>query len=222
MKTRLMIFDLDGTVLDTVTTIAHFCNEALIKYGLKTFPVERYKYFAGEGAKKLTENILTAQNAYNEDLHIKLFDYYMESYDKTPAYLTTIFKGLKETLDELKKMGIKIAIVSNKPHFATLSVTEELYGKGYFDLIFGQRENVPLKPDPTAVLETVSHFKVKKEECIYVGDTSTDMITGKNAGIYTVGVLWGFRDENELLENGADKVIKSPEELLELGIRNEG
>ncbi len=214
MKTKLMIFDLDGTVLNTVTTIAHFCNSALEKYGLKSFPVEDYKYFAGEGARKLTENTLSAQNAYNEDLHNRLFNYYMESYDSAPTYLTTIFDGLKEALDEVKKMGIKIAIVSNKPHFATVSATEELYGKGYFDLIFGQRENIPLKPDPQAVFEVIDRFKVKKEECIYVGDTSTDMNTGKNAGIFTVGVLWGFRDADELTENGADVLLNKPEELL--------
>ena len=214
MKTKLMIFDLDGTVLDTVTTIAHFCNSALEKYSLKAFPVEDYKYFAGEGARKLTENILNAQNAYNEELHNRLYDYYMESYDKAPAYLTSIFDGLYETLEKIKKEGIKIAIVSNKPHFATVSVTEELYGKEFFHLIFGQRENIPLKPNPQAVFEVMDYFKVKKEECIYIGDTKTDMKTGKNAGIFTVGVLWGFRDKTELLENGADVLLNKPKELL--------
>ena len=214
MKTKLMIFDLDGTVLDTVTTIAHFCNTALEKFNLKTFPVNDYKYFAGEGAKKLTKNILDAQNAYTPELHQALFDFYMESYDKAPAYLTSIFDGLYETLEKIKKEGIKIAIVSNKPHFATVSVTEELYGKDFFHLIFGQRENIPLKPNPQAVFEVMDYFKVKKEECIYIGDTKTDMKTGKNAGIFTVGVLWGFRDKTELLENGADVLLNKPEELL--------
>ena len=213
---KLMIFDLDGTVLDTITTIAHFCNTALTKYGLNTFPVERYKLFAGEGAKKLTKNILDAQNAYSEDLHKKLFDFYMESYDKNPTYLTTIFDGLSDTLKKIKNEGVKLAIVSNKPHFATVSVTEKLYGKNFFDLIFGQRENVPLKPNPQAVFEVLDYFNVKKEECIYVGDTSTDMKTGKKAGIYTVGVLWGFRDRKELEENGADAVIKKTDMLYNI------
>ena len=213
---KCCIFDLDGTVLDTVTTIAHFCNTALEKFNLKTFPVNDYKYFAGEGAKKLTKNILDAQNAYTPELHQALFDFYMESYDKTPTYLTTIFDGLYETLEKIKAMGIKIAIVSNKPHFATVSAAEELYGKGFFDLIIGHRENVPLKPDATSVFEVIDYFKVKKEECIYIGDTSTDMITGKNAGLFTVGVLWGFRDFDELKSNGGDEIIDKPEELLDL------
>lgn len=216
MKTKLMIFDLDGTVLDTITTIAHFCNTALSKYNLKTFPVDRYKIFAGEGARSLTKKILDAQNAYTKDLHNKLFDFYMESYDKNPTHLTTIFGGLYETLEKIKALGIKIAIVSNKPHFATVSVTEKLYGEGFFDLIFGQRENVPLKPDPQAVLEVIDYFKVKKEECLYIGDTCTDMQTGKNAGVYTIGVLWGFRDFKELSENGADIIIKKTEALYDI------
>ncbi len=215
MKLKLMIFDLDGTVLDTVTTIAHFCNTALEERGLKVFPVERYKYFAGEGVRALTKNILEAQDAYDEAIHKELFDSYIDNYDKNPTYLTTIFDGLFETLTKIKAEGIKLAIVSNKTHAATVSVTEALYGKGFFDLIFGQRENVPLKPDPQAVFEVMEHFKVSREECIYIGDTSTDMKTGKNAGILTVGVLWGFRDEKELMENGADIIIKETHELMD-------
>ena len=144
----------------------------------------------------------------------KVFKDYNEAYNKNTTYLTTVFSGLKPVLDKLKKSGARLAVLSNKPHYATVSVTEALFGKGYFDLILGQRENIPLKPDPFGVLEIMKNFGASKEECVYVGDTGTDMETGKNAKLFTVGVLWGFRDEDELKSFGADMIIKEPYELL--------
>ena len=129
------------------------------------------------------------------------------------AVITPMGNDYKYFSEELIN-GAKIAVLSNKPHFATVSVTEALFGKGYFDLILGQRENIPLKPDPFGVLEIMKNFDASKEECVYVGDTGTDMETGKNAKLFTVGVLWGFRDEDELKSFGADMIIKEPYELL--------
>lgn len=119
-------------------------------------------------------------------------------------------------LEEAKKRGIKIAVVSNKPHERTMDVVEKLFGKDFFDMVVGQREGIEKKPDPIGVLEAAKQFGLTREECMYVGDTDVDMETGHRAGMFTVGVLWGFRSREELEENKADYIVEKPEELLEL------
>ncbi len=213
---KLCIFDLDGTVLDTVSTIGYYGNYALKKNGIEEIPIEEYKLLAGTGIKNLVKNMLLFRNCYSEELYNKVFYDYDTAYNADVTKNTTIFSGLKETLDKIKETGAKLAIVSNKPDYAAKNVTYKIYGENYFDFVSGQSEDFPLKPDPSLVLKVVSDFGAKAEECIYVGDTSTDMQTGKNAELYTVGVLWGFRGEEELLANGADILIKRPEELYDI------
>ncbi len=210
---KLCIFDLDGTVLDTVGSIAHFGNLALAKNGFAPIDPDEYRYLAGDGAKTLVRRMLAHHGVDDEETVAHVFRDYNEAYNASPTHLTTIFQGLRETLDRIRARGVRLAIVSNKPDFAANAVTEALWGKGYFSPIVGQREGIALKPDPTAVLEVVKSAGVAPEDCIYVGDTSTDMYTGKNAGILTVGVLWGFRARAELLATGADVVISHPAEL---------
>ena len=106
-----------------------------------------------------------------------------------------------------------MGIVSNKPIYPTVQVVNEIFGENFFNEVLGQREGIPIKPDPVSVLEILNKYNIKPEECIYVGDTGVDMLTGKNTGAFTVGVTWGFRSEEELLENGADLIINSPKEL---------
>ena len=213
--TKLFIFDLDGTVLDTVKTIAYYGNYALQKHGIEPIEVKEYNYFAGNGAVNLIKRALRFRDALTDDVFQKVFADYNTAYNADTSYLTAPFEGIRETLDVIKAKGIKMAILSNKPHFATCGVITSLFGEGYFDLVYGQREGVPIKPDPTAVLGILQELNIKPEECLYVGDTGTDMKTGKNAGLYTVGVLWGFRGKDELLESGADTIIEKPEQLLD-------
>ena len=213
--TRLCIFDLDGTVLDTVGSIAYYANGALVKNGVEPIPEEQYKYLAGRGIANLVRGMLEYRGCCSEELYERVLHDYDTAYNADVAYKTTIFDGLLETLDRIKVRGVKIAIVSNKPDFATQTVVRELYGEGYFDFVTGQTPGGILKPDPTVVLSVMESFGVSREECIYVGDTSTDMQTGKRAGMRTVGVLWGFRGREELLENGADLLISHPAELFD-------
>jgi len=213
---KLCIFDLDGTVLDTVESIAYFANSALEKNGIMPIEVGEYKYLAGRGIANLVRGMLEFRGCYSEALYEKVFYDYDTAYNERPTYKSKIFDGLKETLDAIKEKGVKIAIVSNKPDFAARSVVRELYGEGYFDFVTGQVKGGALKPDPTAVLSVMEKFGIAREECIYVGDTSTDMQTGKNAGMYTVGVLWGFRDREELISNGADVIIEKTSDLYTL------
>lgn len=212
---KLCIFDLDGTVLDTVESIAHYGNYALEQHGVETIPSAEYKFLAGNGIANLIKNMLNFRNAYSEELYEKVYRTYDDAYNANVSYKSKIFDGLKETLDAIKAQGIKLAIVSNKPDFAARTVVKEIYGENYFSFVTGQTPGGPLKPDPAVVLNVLKEFGVEKCECIYVGDTSTDMKTGKNADLYTVGVLWGFRGRQELLDNGADVLIEKPEELLD-------
>lgn len=212
---KLCIFDLDGTVLDTVGSIAYYANFALSKNGVEPIPEEQYKYLAGGGISNLVRGMLEYRGCYSDWLFERVFHDYDTAYNADVAYKTTIFDGMLETLDMIKARGVKLAIVSNKPDFATQTVVRALYGEGYFDFVTGQKPGGILKPDPTVVLSVMDSFGATREECLYIGDTSTDMQTGKRAGMRTVGVLWGFRGREELEENGADVIISRPCELCD-------
>ena len=217
--TKLCIFDLDGTVLDTVGSIAYYANSALVKNGIEPIPDNEYKYLAGRGIANLVRGMLEYRGCCTEELYARVFHDYDVAYNKDVTYKTRIFDGLKEVLDTLREAGIKLAIVSNKPDFAAKTVVSALYGEGYFDFVTGQTPGGILKPDPTVALSVMDSFGVTREECVYVGDTSTDMKTGKNMGVLTVGVLWGFRGKDELVESGADVIVENPSELLELMLK---
>lgn len=214
---KLCIFDLDGTVLDTVTSIAHFANYALVSHGIEPIEPKEYRYLAGGGIVSLMRGVLKYRGREGDEaLYQSIYRTYDDAYTAEPAYLSRIFDGMKETLDALKAQGVRIAILSNKPEYVVTAVVDELYGKAYFDLVWGQSERYPLKPDPASVLAVAEHFGVEKSEVLYIGDTSTDMQTAKNAGFPAIGVLWGFRDRDELLESGANVLLAHPSELLQL------
>ena len=213
---KLCIFDLDGTVLDTIPTIAYYCNYALEKNGIAPIEEKEYKYLAGNGIVSLIRGMMAYRGITDEATYQRVFSDYENAYNADTCYMTSVFAGLRETLDEMRRRGVRLAIVSNKPDFMAKSVVERFYGKDYFFFVTGEREGIALKPDPTAVLSVVRAEGVSLDDCLYIGDTSTDMKTGKNAGIFTVGVLWGFRDKKELDENGADATVSHPSELLAL------
>ncbi len=209
---KCCVFDLDGTVADTVNTIAYYGNFALEHFGLPAIPVEKYKYFAGDGYIKLLQRMLdeVGADASNFD---EIAAFYHDEYEKDSMYLTKAFDGMTELLNSLKSKGIKLAVLSNKPHGAAEDVAKALYGD-VFDLCYGAGEGIPLKPEPAMLFNILREFGAKPEECVYVGDTSVDMITGKAAGAFTVGVLWGFRKKEELEKYGADLIVSSPDEIL--------
>ena len=213
---KLCIFDLDGTVLDTIETIAYYANYALENNGIEPIPVIEYKKLAGRGIVNLVKGMLEYRGCFYDELFERVYADYDSAYNHDTAYKTKIFDGLKEQLDRLKSEGVKLAIVSNKPDFAVNEVVKQTYGNGYFVYVTGQKENAPLKPDPSVVFELINSMGVKLDNCIFVGDTSVDMQTGVAAGIYTIGVLWGFREEDELVASGADAIVKTPLELYNL------
>lgn len=207
------IFDLDGTLADTVDSMAYSANLALRELGLKEQPAERFKNFAGDGAKELVKRCLIASGDETcsrfEDMQ-RLYRMYFERYC---MYHVKPYDGIRHLLEAMKREGMRIAVLSNKPHAQTIDVVESIFGKGYFDYVQGQTEKIPRKPDPAGALHIADVFGVKASECLYMGDTNTDMKTGKAAGMFTIGVLWGFRTREELEENHADRIAGHPLEI---------
>ncbi len=211
---KLCIFDMDGTVLNTINTISYFANNALNKYGFESIETDRYKTLVGNGAYVLVKRMIEVVGGTDEDFE-KVYEHYNTTYDNDFMYLTGAYDGVLEMLDELKANGIKTAILSNKPDGTAKKVSDEVFGAERIDLCYGAREGKALKPDPESVLEIIDLFGVEKEECLYIGDTATDIQTAKNAGLYSIGVLWGFRDEKELRDAGANMIVSSPGEIVE-------
>lgn len=214
MAYKAYIFDLDGTLVDTLGSISYFANRALEKYGFQPIDREKYRYLVGNGAKKLVWRMLRENGSERQEDFDRVLPYYNQSYDDAPTYLAEPYPGIRELLSDLKRSGIRLGVLSNKPHSTTCQIIDALFEKGTFDIVYGQREGVPLKPDPTALLEMLRQLGAAPEECVYCGDTATDMQTGKAAGTFTVGVLWGFRDREELLKNHADAIVSSAGELF--------
>ncbi len=216
---KACIFDMDGTVADTLTTIAHFANATLEKFGYPAIDKEEYKLMIGNGAAVLVRRMLERVGA-PEEVFEPIKEDYVSAYDRNFMYLTTPYEGILPMLRRLKNAGLKTAIVSNKPDSTTCKISGELFGD-LFDCCRGGRAGVPLKPDPQAVLETVKELGVRPEECLYIGDTAVDMETGRRAGIYSIGVLWGFREEKELSEAHADAIVSSPAEIISIALGGE-
>lgn len=195
---KACIFDLDGTLTRTQESIARPINMTLKYYGLPEQPVEDYNYFAGDGIKNALERALKAAGD-TEAAHLEEgLPMCRKWMNEDPLYHVEPYPHVIESLHALKDKGIKIAVFSNKPHESAVNVVETIFGKGLFDHVQGQTDRIPIKPDPAGVYEILKEFGVKKEECLYFGDTNTDMMTGHNAGLYTVGVTWGFRPRAEL------------------------
>ena len=213
---KLCVFDLDGTVMDTLESIAYFTNFTMKKMGLSVIETEKFKYFAGDGRAKLIHRSLAHNNADTEENFRKACKIYDGEYEGNFLHLSKAFEGIKEMLVYLKNKDIKIAVLSNKPHNVSVSVIENTFGKNFFDYVQGQKTDIPMKPDPESLINIMNQFNVSPDECVMIGDTNVDMQTGINAKCHTMGVLWGFREEKELLENGAEFIVKRPDEILSI------
>lgn len=210
---KVGIFDLDGTLADTVDSMAYSANLALRELGLPEQPAERFKHFAGDGAKELVKRCLIASGDASCSRFEEMQRLYRMYFSKYCMYHVQPYDGILHLLEAMRQKGMKIAVLSNKPHAQAVDVVESIFGKGYFDYVQGQTETVPRKPNPTGALRIAEYFGVKASECLYMGDTNTDMQTGKAAGMFTAGVLWGFRSRAELEENHADVIVGHPSEI---------
>ncbi|MBO4896936.1 MAG: HAD family hydrolase [Clostridia bacterium] len=209
---KLCIFDLDGTVLNTLDSIAYFVNEALKEYGIEPVKADTIRTFVGSGARNL---IMKSLNFRNSDLDVsEVLKTYMEKYNKDATYLVTPYDGMMELLDTLKANGVKIAVLSNKPHSSTTIILDKVFGEGYFYEVRGSKDDEPKKPDPTTTNEIAKGFS--KKNCFFIGDSGIDIKTGQNAEMVTIGVSWGFRGADVLKEAGADHIVDTPREMLDI------
>lgn len=210
------IFDLDGTLINSIKAISYTANLTLEKYGLGPVDEEHYKIFIGDGYKKLIERALIycgdKDLIHYEDALIT----YMEYFKVHCMHEVKAYDGIKEMLDYLKKNNIKIAVLSNKPHERTIDNVEGIFGTEYFDKISGEKDDVKRKPDPEGAIITAKELEVLPEHCLYIGDTSTDMKTGIGAGMDTVGATWGFRSREELESYNPKYVIDHPSAIIDI------
>lgn len=210
MPIKAAIFDLDGTLTNTLTDIAAAMNRALRLHGLPEFPVDAYRYLVGDGAKTLALRAVRDRAELAESVRQEYQTYYQDhTLDATRPY-----DGVPELLHELSARGISVCVLSNKPHADTCGVVRHFFPDVPFASVRGQVEDVPLKPDPTGALLIAREIGVEPGEIVYLGDTDVDMRTAVRAGMHPVGVTWGFRDAAELMAAGAEKLIGKPQELL--------
>lgn len=211
------MFDLDGTLADTLRDIAEAGNFALAQLDQIPKPVADYRYLAGQGVRYLIEHALGPALASDDNIdqgiaHFRAY-YAEHKYDHSGP-----FAGIPELLDNLTERQKTLAVLSNKPDDAAVQVVDKMFSNWQFAQVRGHRETAPLKPDPLAALQIAEELHIAPRKWVYVGDTSVDVKTGKAAGMFTVGVTWGFRDEAELRDNGADAIVHKPEDIAELVI----
>ncbi|GFI44042.1 phosphoglycolate phosphatase [Lachnospiraceae bacterium] len=212
------IFDLDGTLTDTLASLTYSVNETLKEMGLSPITAEQCRSFVGNGARVLIEKALAAVGLPDKSRLLEGMEIYGRIFDANCTYLVTPYEGVRDMLVKMKEQGMKLGVLSNKPHRQTVKVVREIFGEGMFDCVQGQQEGIARKPDPEGVYRLMDALKVSKEECLYVGDSEVDIQTGKNAGVRTIGVAWGFRTREILEAAGAEMIIDTPVELM--GARN--
>ena len=190
-------------------------NLTLEEMGLSKITKDQCRLFVGNGARVLIEKSLKAAGDTDASRIEEGMEIYGRIFDRNCTYHVTPYEGIVSTLKNLKDRGIKTAVLSNKPDEQADKVVREIFGDGVFDFVQGQKEGVKRKPDPEGVYQAAEALEVKKEECLYIGDSEVDVETGHRAQVSTVAVSWGFRERKELLEAGAERIIDRPEELLQ-------
>lgn len=223
MAPKAVIFDLDGTLLDTLEDIAGALNRVFARRGLVTHPVDSYRYFVGSGAEELVIRALP-EGERNRHTVGELVTAFQAEYRSSWNLKTRAYPGVSEMLDRLRRDGIPSAVLSNKPETFTALAAREYFPDHPFAAVIGQRDGSPIKPDPWGAREIARTFGIRAREIILLGDTGVDMETAKRAGNIPVGASWGFRPVEELLEHGAGAIIDLPEEIFGLlaGTRKSG
>lgn len=215
MQYKALIFDLDGTLLDTLTDLAESGNRVLATMGFPTHPVSAYRTFVGSGLRTLIARILPEESK-GASVYEEAVQRFQDDYSRNWSVNSVPYEGIHEMLDSLDEIGCPISILSNKPHeFTRLCVNHFFPGRS-FHLVLGLRPEVPKKPDPSGALEIVGSLDSSPAETLFIGDSSIDMVTALNAGMDAVGVTWGFRTVDELREGGAKFLIDKPSELVKI------
>lgn len=216
MRYRAVLFDLDGTLLDTLEDLGDSMNEVLRSLGVPTHPISAYRTFVGDGVQNLVRRALAAEKRTDGELIQRCVKQMREEYSKRWKTKTRPYEGIPELLGDLSSAGVRTAILSNKPHPAVVEIVAHFLPDAHFEAVLGARPGVPIKPDAGAALEISRQLAVPAESFLYLGDTNTDMATARAAGMVPVGVLWGFRGEQELREAGAEVVVSHPRQVTKL------
>lgn len=210
-----VLFDLDGTLLDTLDDLTESANQVLAELGAPAHPRDAYRHFVGDGVEMLGRRALPA--SIRDDSYVARFVARMrEVYAPRETLKTLPYPGIPELLDGLRERSITMCVLSNKPDSATNSIVGKLLGAWPFACVHGQRPTIARKPDPAGATAIAAELGIAPESFLYLGDTSTDMQTARSAGMFAVGALWGFRDERELREHGAQAIVRAPREVLDL------
>ena len=215
MKYQAVIFDFDGTLLDTLQDLAESVNGVLNRSGFPEHSLEAYRHFVGDGIEELARRVLP--DGHRDEATVNtILAAIREDYRQRWPNHTRPYEGIPELLDALKTRGVKMAIVTNKPDDSTRTMAARLLHRWKFDVIVGATPDLPKKPDPQGALEIAQRLGLPPGAFLYIGDSDIDMKTANAAGMYPVGALWGFRTADELIRNGAKALIRKPLELLEL------
>ena len=212
---KACIFDLDGTLTNTLESMTYSVNLTLKEMGLSQITKDQCRLFVGNGARVLMEKSLKAAGDTDASRIEEGMEIYGRIFDQNCTYHVTPYEGIPEMLKALKDKGIQLAVLSNKPDRQTVKVVKAIFGEELFDYAQGQKEGIRRKPEPDGVWYLMEQMHVSKEECLYIGDSEVDAATGRNAGLKTIGVLWGFRDRKTLETAEVDDLIDRPDELLQ-------
>lgn len=215
IKYKAILFDLDGTLLDTLADLGNSMNAALEHYGFATHPLDKYRKFVGDSVKCLVERTLP-KDQLNEENYNKCLTAMLKEYDKRWKDTTKPYPGIIEMLDELEKREIPKVVLSNKPHDSTIKCVETFFPNHKFQAIQGVSEQVKRKPDPAGAIKIAQELNIAPADFLYLGDTNTDMQTALAAGMFPTGVLWGFREADELTANGAKALIDHPKHIIDI------
>lgn len=212
---KACIFDLDGTLANTLESLVYSVDLTLKEMKLLPITKEQTRNFVGNGAKVLLEKAIKAGGGDPKEQLDEATEIYKRVFDTYCNYHVKAYHGIKEVLRKLKKEGYKLGVLSNKPDKQAIKVVNSIFDKGMFDVVYGQKENIKRKPNPEGLLKALAVLGVDKSDCIYIGDSEVDVATGLNAGIKTIAVAWGFRTEEELIKAGAKNIVDLPGDLYQ-------
>lgn len=213
---RAVIFDLDGTLTDTLDSLEFSVNETMKEIGFAPITREQCREFVGNGAKVLIERALRASGDEQLDYFDGAYSAYQRIFDENCTYLVRPYPGVEKMLAYMKNAGMKLAVLSNKPDKQAVHVVEDIFGKDLFDVVYGQREGIPRKPDPAPLLSLASELGADPSEILYIGDSEVDLATGCAAHADTILVSWGFRSRQELKEAGAERIADTAGQIIQM------
>lgn len=219
-KYDVCVFDLDGTLVNSLSDLANCCNEALDLHSLPTHPCKAYKLFVGSGIKNLIKRAMGEHSA-DIELFTSVYKAFNLLYEEKCLENTLPYDGIPEALKELKENGVKVSVLSNKADEFARRITDDLFTENTFDIVRGKLDCFPIKPEPDSLNAMLTELNCSKNRCLYIGDSNVDVMTADNAEVSFCGVEWGFRGAEELRNAGAQVIVHKPKDIVNLVCGNE-